>query len=151
MHNSVEIAKNVLKLESDAISNLVNKIDKNFEKAVQLIINCKGRLLVIGVGKSGHIGKKIAATLASTGQPSFFIHATEAVHGDLGMLVENDICLFLSHSGNTKELLALVPAIKRIGLPIISITANLKSKLANYSDVVRFNATFKEVVNYEKI
>jgi arabinose-5-phosphate isomerase len=144
VQSSVEIARNVLKQESDAIANLVNKIDKNFKEAIQLILNRKGRLLVIGVGKSGHIGKKIAATLASTGQPSFFIHATEAVHGDLGMLVENDICLMISHSGNTKELLALVPATKRIGLPIISITADLKSKLAHYSDVVLNTAVRKE-------
>jgi arabinose-5-phosphate isomerase len=130
------IAKNVLRVEGESILDLIDSVDQQFEKAIDLIMKQKGRVLVLGVGKSGHIGKKIAATLASTGQPSFFIHPTEAIHGDMGMMVRGDVCLLLSHSGNTSELLATIPAIKRIGLPIILITSNPESKLAMYSDVV---------------
>ena len=136
MDDPIDVAKQVLKREADSIYNLVAHVDDNFRKAVHLISKQKGRVLVLGVGKSGHIGKKIAATLASTGQPAFFIHPTEAVHGDMGMMVSGDICLMISHSGNTSELLETIPAIKRLGLPIIAITSNLQSKLANYSDVV---------------
>ena len=135
MENPINIAKHVLKLEADSIYSLMNNLDHNLQKAIDLIMQQKGRLLVLGVGKSGHVGKKIAATLASTGQPSFFIHPTEAAHGDLGMMVQGDICLMISHGGNTSELLETIPAIKRIGLPIISITSKLDSKLARYSDV----------------
>ena len=143
MENPIDIAKHVLKLEADSIYSLMNHLDQNLQKAVDLIMQQKGRLLVLGVGKSGHVGKKIAATLASTGQPSFFIHPTEAAHGDLGMMVQGDICLMISHGGNTSELLETIPAIKRIGLPIISITSNPDSKLAKYSDVV-LNTYVKE-------
>jgi arabinose-5-phosphate isomerase len=132
----IEDAKAVLKSEADSILNLMQHLDDNFPKAIDLILKHPGRLLVLGLGKSGHIGKKIAATLASTGQPSFFIHPTEAAHGDLGMMVRGDVCLMISHSGDTAELLHTVPAIKRMGLPIICITANPRSKLARYSDVV---------------
>ena len=135
MENPINIAKHVLKLEADSIYSLMNNLDHNLQKAIDLIMQQKGRLLVLGVGKSGHVGKKIAATLASTGQPSFFIHPTEAAHGDLGMMVQGDICLMISHGGNTSELLETIPAIKRIGLPIVSITSNPDSKLARYSDV----------------
>ncbi len=143
MHKPSEIARNVLKMEADSIYHLMDNIDQNFERAVDLVLNKKGRLLVLGVGKSGHIGKKLAATLASTGQPSFFIHPTEAVHGDLGMMVQGDVCLMISHSGNTSELLQTIPAIKRLGLPIISLTSNPDSKLARYSDIV-LNTCVKE-------
>jgi len=136
MENPLDIARSVLKLEADSITNLIDHLDENFEKAIDLIMQRKGRVVVLGIGKSGHIGKKIAATLASTGQPSFFIHPTEAIHGDLGMMVRGDICLMVSHSGNTSELMKTVPAIKRIGLPIISMTSHVDSKLAKYSDVV---------------
>jgi len=136
MDNPIDIAKQVLKTEADSIYNSMNHIDESFQKAIDLILKQKGRVLVLGIGKSGHIGKKIAATLASTGQPAFFIHPTEAIHGDVGMMVSGDICLMISHSGNTSELLDTVPAIKRMGLPIISITSNSQSKLAKYSDVV---------------
>ena len=135
MENPINIAKHVLKLEADSIYSLMNNLDHNLQKAIDLIMQQKGRLLVLGVGKSGHVGKKIAATLSSTGQPSFFIHPTEAAHGDLGMMVQGDICLMISHGGNTSELLETIPAIKRIGLPIISITSKLDSKLARCSDV----------------
>lgn len=143
MENTIDIAKDVLKLEADSIYSLMNHLDHNLQKAIDLIMKQKGRVLVLGVGKSGHVGKKIAATLASTGQPSFFIHPTEAIHGDLGMMVQGDICLMISHGGNTSELLDTIPAIKRIGLPIISITSNHNSKLAKYSDVV-LNTYVKE-------
>ncbi len=132
----IDIAKRVLKIEADAIFNLVHRLDQGYTKAIELILTHRGRLLVLGVGKSGHIGRKIAATLASTGQPSFYIHPTEAIHGDLGMMVSGDVCLMISHSGNTDELLATVPWIKRIGLPIIAMTANPKSKLARYADMI---------------
>ena len=143
METSIDIAKHVLKLEADSICKLIESLDHSFSDAIDLILKQNRRLLVLGVGKSGHIGKKIAATLSSTGQPSFFIHPTEAVHGDLGMMVKGDICLMISHSGNTSELLATIPAVKRIGLPIISITGNSNSKLAKYSDVV-LNTHVKE-------
>ena len=136
METPIEIAKSVLRLEADSISNLMNHLGEEFEKAVHLIMERKGRLIILGVGKSGHIGKKIAATFASTGQPSFFVHPTEARHGDLGMIVSGDSCLMISHSGNTNELVELVPAVKRIGLPIIAVTSNPDSKLAKYADVV---------------
>jgi arabinose-5-phosphate isomerase len=132
----LEIAKQVLWQEGGSIIKLQENIGEEFNKAIDLILNRRGRLLVFGLGKSGHIGKKIAATLASTGQPSFFIHATEAAHGDLGMMMEDDICILISHSGNTREVLATIPTIKRLGLPIIAITSNSKSKLAHLSDIV---------------
>jgi arabinose-5-phosphate isomerase len=131
----IEIAKRVLKIEADAIFNLIDRLDEDYVRAIELILEYRGRLLVLGVGKSGHIGRKIAATLASTGQPSFYIHPTEAIHGDLGMMVPGDVCLMISHSGNTEELLATIPSIKRIGLPIIAVTANTESKLARYADI----------------
>ena len=136
MVKPIDIAKEVLQREANAINNLVEQLDTAFENAIGLILKHHGRLLILGVGKSGHIARKIAGTLASTGQPSFFIHPTEAVHGDLGVMVAGDICLMISHSGNTDELLSTIPAVKRIGLPIIAITANPESKLAKYADVV---------------
>ena len=135
MTSPIEIAKRVLKIEADAIFNLIDRLDEDYVRAIELILKHRGRLLVLGVGKSGHIGRKIAATLASTGQPSFYIHPTEAIHGDLGMMVSGDVCLMISHSGNTDELLATIPSIKRIGLPIIALTANTESKLARYADI----------------
>ena len=136
MNAPIDIARDVLKREADAIYNLVDHLDSAIEEAIELILNHKGRLLVLGVGKSGHIARKIAGTLASTGQPSFYIHPTEAVHGDLGMMVPGDVCLMISHSGNTDELLATIPAVKRIGLPVVAITANPGSKLARFADLV---------------
>ncbi len=136
MDKPIEIARNVLKMEADSIYHLMTHLDQNFERAIDVMLNHKGRVLILGIGKSGHVGKKIAATLASTGQPAFFIHPTEAVHGDLGMMVRGDVCLLISHSGNTAELLQTIPAIKRLGLPVISLTSNPDSKLARYSDIV---------------
>ena len=136
MKTPTDIAQDVLKREADAIYHLIDHLDRNFSDAIKLILKHKGRLLVLGVGKSGHIARKIAGTLASTGQPSFFIHPTEAIHGDLGMMVAGDVCLMISHSGNTDELIATIPAVKRIGLPIIATSANPDSKLARFADVV---------------
>lgn len=136
MENPIDIAIDTLKSEADAIYNLISKLDDSYQRAIEIILNCKGRVLVFGVGKSGHIGKKIAATFASTGQPSFFIHPTEAIHGDLGMAVKGDVCLMISNSGNSEELLDTIPSIKRIGLPVIAMTSNVTSKLAKYADIV---------------
>ena len=144
----IDIAKRVLKIEADAIFNLIDRLDQDYTKAIELILAQRGRLLVLGVGKSGHIGRKIAATLASTGQPSFYIHPTEAIHGDLGMMVPGDVCLMISHSGNTDELLATVPWIKRFGLPIIAMTANPESKLARYADIILNTHVYVEACPY---
>ena len=144
MVNPIEIAKDILKSEADAIYHLMDNLDSSFQKAVDLIMNCKGRLLIFGIGKSGHIGKKMAATFASTGQPSFFIHPTEAIHGDLGMVVKGDVGLLISNSGNSEELLEIIPALKRVGIPIIAMTSTRKSKLASFSDVILDTLVTKE-------
>ncbi len=122
--NILQIAKNVLKTEGEELIRNANLLDENFEKAVQLALECKGKVVVTGVGKSGHIGQKIAATLASTGTPSFFLHPTEAMHGDLGMIATNDIVLAISFSGESSELLAILPHIKRREVKIIAMSKN---------------------------
>lgn len=132
----LEQAKELLEKEARAILNIAQTLDSNFEKAVELIYSCKGRVVVTGMGKSGLICKKISATLASTGTPSFFLHPAEAIHGDLGMITREDIVLAASNSGETEEITRLLPAIKRFGLKLISLTAQSKSTLAKYSDVV---------------
>jgi len=124
----------VIKTEADAIASLCQHIDANFAHACELMLDCKGKIVVIGMGKSGHIGSKIAATLASTGSPAFFIHPGEASHGDLGMITKNDVALALSNSGETGEVLTILPIIKRLGVPLISITGNPTSTLATLSD-----------------
>lgn len=128
-------AAEVIKTELEAINSLLDKIDDNFTSACQQILNCQGRVVVTGMGKSGHIGRKIAATLASTGTPSFFVHPAEASHGDLGMITKQDIVLAISNSGSTKEILTILPIIKRIGTPLISITGNDSSPIAKQSTV----------------
>ncbi len=142
-NDPIAIAQGVLKQEAEAILRLMRNVDAAFGAAIETILRSSGRVLVLGLGKSGHVGRKIAATLASTGQPSFFIHPTEAIHGDIGMIVPNDVCVMISHSGNTEELLETIPAIKRLGVPLIAITANPASKLAQHSDVV-LNTFVKE-------
>lgn len=134
MQNFKELAKNVIEIEQQAIAELVQYVDDNFELACQLMFNCTGRVIVIGMGKSGHIGGKIAATLASTGTPSFFVHPGEASHGDLGMITSNDVVLTISNSGETNEVLAIIPVIKRIGAKLISMTGNNSSTLAQLAD-----------------
>lgn len=129
------IAKDVLRLESEAIIKQIRHIDSSFDKAISLIQNCEGRVVVLGMGKSGHIGGKIAASLASTGTPSFFVHPGEASHGDLGMITPKDIALALSNSGETPEILVILPILKRMGVKIIALTGTTNSSLAEQSDV----------------
>jgi len=131
----IAFARDVLLLESEAIKNLISCLDHNFKKALDLIFNCKGRVVVTGIGKAGIIGQKISATLASTGTPSFWIHSSEARHGDLGRIVSDDIVLALSNSGET-EVVTLLPFLKQIGAKIIAITGNCQSSLAQHSDVI---------------
>ena len=128
-------AKRTISLEQDAISSLLARIDDSFVRACELILNCKGRVVVVGMGKSGHIAHKIAATLASTGTPAFFVHPAEASHGDMGMITADDVVLALSNSGTTNEIVTLLPLIKRLGLPLISMTGNPDSTLANAAQV----------------
>jgi arabinose-5-phosphate isomerase len=134
MKNFKQLAKRVIEIEQKAIAELVQFVDDSFELACQLMFHCKGRVIVIGMGKSGHIGGKIAATLASTGTPSFFVHPGEASHGDLGMITSNDVVLTISNSGETSEVLAIIPVIKRIGAKLISMTGNSESTLAKLAD-----------------
>ncbi len=134
MKNFKELAKNVINIEQQAITELLQYIDDRFEYACQLMFNCQGRVIVIGMGKSGHIGGKIAATLASTGTPAFFVHPGEASHGDLGMITKDDVVLTISNSGETGEVLAIIPVIKRIGAKLISMTGNTSSTLAKLAD-----------------
>jgi arabinose-5-phosphate isomerase len=126
----------VLRIEAEALLRLSNALDQRFVDAVLLCYACRGRVVVIGMGKSGIIGKKIAATLASTGTPAFFIHPAEALHGDLGMVLKDDMVLLLSYSGETGEVLNLIPSLKRQNLKIIGITGDTKSTLAKMSDIV---------------
>ena len=123
-------ALSVIDIESNAIAHLKSRINEDFIDACQYCLNCKGRVIVTGIGKSGHVAKKIAATLASTGTPAFFVHPAEANHGDLGMLTRRDVVLALSYSGETQELLILIPLIKRLGIPLISLTGHPNSSLA---------------------
>lgn len=133
--NTLELAKTVLRREAKALEFLAQTIDDTFLKAVQLLLHCQGRVVVSGVGKSGHIGCKVAATFASTGTPSFFVHAGEAAHGDLGMITRNDVVLAISNSGTTAELLTIVPTIKREGAKLIAMTSAPDSALARYADI----------------
>lgn len=136
MHDTYrQSALRVLDIESQAIAQLKQYIDEDFSQACELLRQCKGKVVVSGMGKSGHIGNKIAATLASTGTPAFFMHPGEANHGDLGMLGRDDVLLAISNSGNTDELLALLPVVKRLGVPVIAMTNNPKSPLGEISDI----------------
>jgi arabinose-5-phosphate isomerase len=130
------IAARVLRMEADAILGLIAKLDARFERAVELLHGCSGRVIVTGMGKSGIIGRKIAATLASTGTPSYFLHPAEGVHGDLGMVARGDVVLALSNSGETDEVLAILPPLKRLGVPIVLLTGNPTSTLARQCEVV---------------
>lgn len=140
----IDIAKKALKIEADAIYSLIERLNDDFVKAVDIIYNCKGRLVVTGMGKSGLIGKKIASTFASTGTPSLFLHPAEGVHGDLGMIVKGDVVLAISNSGETDELVSILPIIKRLGVPLISIVGRLNSTLAKRSDCVLDASVEKE-------
>lgn len=133
-HPAIAEAKRVLEVESAAILGLVPLLDQAFIDAVELIATCSGRVVTMGVGKSGIICKKVSATLASTGTPSFFMHPTEAIHGDLGMLVRGDVVLAISNSGETEELVRLLPSVKRVGADVVAITGNPASTLARGAD-----------------
>ena len=133
---SLESARRVLRIEAQAINDLLAHLDSSFERAVELLLACKGRVVVSGMGKSGLIGRKISATLSSTGTPSFFLHPAEALHGDLGMLARGDSLLAISYGGETPEILNLLEALKRLEMPIVTLTGNPKSTLASASEVV---------------
>ncbi|KRT53734.1 KpsF/GutQ family sugar-phosphate isomerase [endosymbiont of Ridgeia piscesae] len=130
-----QLALAVIETEADAVTALAGRIDTAFERACTFILDCRGRVVVTGMGKSGHIGSKIAATLASTGSPAFFVHPGEASHGDLGMITPQDVVLALSNSGETGELLTILPLIKRLGAPLIAMTGNPGSTLAREANV----------------
>lgn len=131
----IQSAQRTIRLEIEAVEGLLPHIDADFIKACEMILASKGRVVVVGMGKSGHIGKKIAATLASTGTTSFFVHPAEASHGDMGMITSGDIILALSNSGTTAEIVTLLPLIKRLGIKMISLTGNPESTLAEAADV----------------
>ncbi len=131
----LQLAREVLSIEAREVQALAERLDESFVNAVELILQCRGRVVVTGIGKSGHIGNKIAATLASTGTPAFFMHPAEASHGDLGMITQDDVVIALSNSGEADELLALLPPLKRIGTPIISISGNRHSTLSKAAAV----------------
>jgi len=141
--NLKELGLAVIKAEAEAVSTLSSRIDEQFVRACQLMLDCKGRVVVTGMGKSGHIAGKIAATLASTGTPAFFVHPGEASHGDLGMITQQDVVLALSNSGETGEVLTILPIIKRIDVPFIAMTGNPKSSLAKFS-TVHLNVAVKQ-------
>ncbi len=130
----IEIAKAVIQTEADSVLLLKDRIDQKFDEICNLIRFCKGKVILVGMGKSGHIAKKIASTLASTGTPSFYLHPGEAGHGDLGMINSNDVVIMISYSGESDEIISLLPGIKRIYTPIISMTGNINSTLAMSSE-----------------
>jgi len=133
--NSLDEGRRVLEIEARAVQALIQRLDEKFTKAVDLLVQCKGKVVVSGMGKSGHIGQKIAATFASTGTSAFFLHPAEGVHGDLGMLARRDALVAISNSGETQELLQLLPYVKRSGIPIIGLTGRMNSTLAKNADV----------------
>jgi arabinose-5-phosphate isomerase len=132
----INAARNVLRIERDALSRLIGRIDHSFERACDLILRSKGRVVVTGLGKPGFIAQKVSATLSSTGTPSLFMHPAEALHGDLGRVMREDIVLAFSNSGETEEIVKLLPLVKKIGAKLIAFTGNLRSPLAKHSDVV---------------
>jgi arabinose-5-phosphate isomerase len=132
---AIAAAREVLEIEARAITELIGRIDARFEQAVQVLLQCRGRVVVSGIGKSGHIARKIAATLASTGTPAFFVHPAEASHGDLGMVTRDDVFLALSNSGETAELLTIIPVLKRQGAKLVAMTGNPESTLGREADV----------------
>jgi arabinose-5-phosphate isomerase len=133
---SLETARRVLRIEAEALGELLLRLDARFEQAVELLLECKGRVVVTGMGKSGLIGRKIAATFSSTGTPAAFLHPAEAIHGDLGMLMRDDVVLAVSYGGETEEIIALLETIKRLGLRMVTLTGHSRSTIAAVSDVV---------------
>ncbi len=142
--DALRLAREVLEIEAQAVAALASRLDGRFLDALRMILACRGRVVVTGVGKSGHIGRKIASTLASTGTPAFFVHPGEASHGDLGMITHDDVVLALSHSGESDELITVLPLVKRLGARLIAMTGNPQSALASLADVVLDAAVAKE-------
>ncbi len=135
MTNIIETGRQCLADEAKALQELIPQLDENFEKAVSMMLGCKGKVILTGVGKSGHIGQKIAATMSSTGTPAFFVNPLDAFHGDLGSISRNDVVLAISNSGNTDELLRIIPVLLQMNVPIIGMAKDDKSLLAKYSDI----------------
>ena len=144
---SLEVAARVLHDEAEAILKLIDRLDTSFEDAVNLISHSSGRVILTGMGKSGHIAKKVSATMASTGTPSFFLHPAEGIHGDLGMVTAQDVIIAYSNSGETGEILNIIPSVKRIGAKMIAVVGNVNSTLAKNSDVVLYAGAEKEADN----
>jgi arabinose-5-phosphate isomerase len=142
--NALDLAREVLEIEAAAITGLIPRLDRNFQSAVDIILNSRGRVIVSGIGKSGHIARKIASTMSSTGTPAYFVHPAEASHGDLGMITREDILVALSNSGESAELLAIVPVIKRQGANLIALTGNPDSSLARQADAHLYAGAEKE-------
>lgn len=137
-------AREVLRIEAEAVSSLIKRVDKNFEKAVRMMLVCKGKIVVTGMGKPGFIGAKISATLSSTGTPSLYLHPADAIHGDVGRVSRDDVVVAISNSGETEEIIRLLPTIKKIGAKVIAMVGNPRSTLARYSDVIVDVAVKKE-------
>ena len=133
---ALRLARETFEIEAAALTGLAARVDERFAQAVQMVLATTGRLVVMGMGKSGHVGRKIAATLASTGTPAFFVHPAEASHGDLGMVTGADVVLAISNSGESGELTAILPVLKRLGAPLIALTGGLQSTLAKHADLV---------------
>ena len=144
MSSVLEIARRVLSIESSAITAMAARLGEPFERAIALLTQCEGRVVVTGLGKSGAIGRKLASTLASTGTPALFVHATEALHGDLGMVARGDVLLAISYSGRSDELLGMLPVVRGMDVPVISLTGNADSYLARQSDVALDTSVEKE-------
>lgn len=143
-HNFLALGKAVLEIESQAIQQAQQRLDSNFTQACEILLQCQGRVVVVGMGKSGHIGSKIAATLASTGTPAFFVHPAEAQHGDMGMITPQDVVITLSNSGETDEVTTLLPLIKRMGAPLIAMTGRPESTMGKAANVVLDTSVEKE-------
>ncbi|HUL42930.1 MAG TPA: KpsF/GutQ family sugar-phosphate isomerase [Bacteroidota bacterium] len=145
----IEKGRNVVRVESDAVAALAERIDERFARAVEMMYSCRGRIVVTGMGKSGIIARKIVATLNSTGTPSLFLHPSDAVHGDIGMVRKEDVVLCLSKSGDTAELQQLLPMFKRIGVPIIGMVGNANSRIAQLSDIILDVSVKEEACPYD--
>ena len=144
----IQLALEALEIEREALAEIAAHIQADagasFGKAVQICLDCKGRMIIMGMGKSGHVGRKIAATLASTGTPAFFVHPAEASHGDLGMVTSADVVLAISNSGESTEITSILPLIKRMGAPLIAMTGGLQSSLALHADVLLNSGVSRE-------
>ena len=141
---ALQLAARTFEIEARALTALAARLDDSFAQAVQAVLNCQGRVVVMGMGKSGHVGRKIAATLASTGTPAMFVHPAEASHGDLGMVMKGDVVLAISNSGESDELAAILPSIKRLGVTFVAMTGKAQSTLARHADRVLSSAVDQE-------